>query len=81
MVSQIIAFMVKILLHLWLIFITFIVGITFVVDDYITPNIVVPTMLGVVACVLALVCKPMQKFPTMLGPAMHRGKDTTDKSL
>ena len=46
-----------------------------------TPNIVVPTMLGVVACVLAVVCKRMQQLPTSLGPAVHRGKDTTHKSL
>ena len=46
-----------------------------------TPNTVAPTMLGVVACVLAVVCKRMQQLPTMLGPAVHRGKDTTHKSL
>ena len=39
------------------------------------PNLVAPTMLGVVACVLAVVCKRMQQLPTMLGPALHRGKD------
>ena len=33
-------------------------------------------MLGVVACVLAVVVKRMQQ-PTTLGPAVHRGKDTT----
>ena len=49
--------------------------------DATTPNIVAPTMLGVVACVLAVVCKRMQQLPTMLGPAVHRGKDTTHKSL
>ena len=38
-----------------------------------TPNIV--------ACMLAMVCKWMQQLPTMLGPAVHRGKDTTHKSL
>ena len=37
-----------------------------------TPNIVAPTMLGVVACVLAVVCKRMQQLPTSLGPAVHR---------
>ena len=42
-----------------------------------TPNIVAPTMLEVVACVLAVVCKRMQQLPTMLVP----GKDTTHKSL
>ena len=46
-----------------------------------TPNIVAPTILEVVACVLAVVCKRMQQLPTMLGPAVHCGKDTTHKSL
>ena len=46
-----------------------------------TPNIVGAPMLGVVACVLAVACKRMQQLPTMLGPAVHRGKDTTHKSL
>ena len=49
--------------------------------DALTPNIVASTMLGVVACVLAVVCKWMQQLPTMLGPAVHREKDTTHKSL
>ena len=49
--------------------------------DATTLNIVAPTMLAVVACVLAVVCKRMQQLPTMLGPAVHRGKDTTHKSL
>ena len=49
--------------------------------DATTPNIVVPTMLGVVPCLLAVVCKRMQQLPTMLGPAVHRGKNTTHKSL
>ena len=31
-------------------------------------------MLEVVACVLAVVCKRMQQLPTMLGPAVHRGR-------
>ena len=35
--------------------------------DATTPNIVAPTMLGVVACMLAVVCKRMQQLPTMLG--------------
>ena len=26
-------------------------------------------------------CKRTQQLPTMLGPAVHRGKDTTHKSL
>ena len=49
--------------------------------DATTPNIVASTMLGVVGCVLAVVCKRMQQLPTMLGPVVHRGKDTTYKSL
>ena len=39
-----------------------------------TPNIVGPTMLGVVASVLAVVYKQTQRLPTMLGPAVHRGR-------
>ena len=46
-----------------------------------TPNVVAPTLLGVVACVLAVVCKRMQQLPTSLGPAVHRGKNATHKSL
>ena len=38
-------------------------------------------MLGVVASVLAVICKRMQQLPTMLGPVVHRGKDTTHKTL
>ena len=38
-------------------------------------------VLGFVACVLAVVCKRMQQLPSILGPAVHRGKDTTHKSL
>ena len=38
-------------------------------------------MLGVVASVLARVCKQMQQLPTILGPAVHRGKDRTQKTL
>ena len=49
--------------------------------DATTPNILAPTMLGVVASALAVVCKRMQQLPTMLGPTVHRGKDTTHKSL
>ena len=33
------------------------------------------------ACMLAVVCKWIQQLPIMLGPAVHRGKDTTHKSL
>ena len=46
-----------------------------------TPNIGGPTMLGVLASVLAVVYKRMQELPTLLGPAVHRGKDTTHKTL
>ena len=46
-----------------------------------TPNIVAPKNLGVVACMLAEVRKRMQQLPKMLGPAVHREKDTTHKSL
>ena len=46
-----------------------------------TTTIVGATMLEVVACVLAAVCKRMQQLPTVLGPAVHRWKDTTHKSL
>ena len=49
--------------------------------DETTPNIVAPTMLGVAASVLAVVFKRLQQLPTMLGPVLHRGKDTTHKSL
>ena len=49
--------------------------------DATTPNIVAPTMLGVVARVLAVVCKRILQLPTILGPTVHRGKDTTHKSL
>ena len=36
---------------------------------------------GVVACVLAVVCKRKQQVPAMLWPTVHRGKDTAHKSL
>ena len=52
-----------------------------VLTDATTPNIVAPIILGVVRCVLAVVCKRMQQLPTTLGPAVQRGKDTTHKSL
>ena len=44
--------------------------------DATTPNTVGPTILGVVASVLAVLCKWMQKLPTV-----HHGKDTTHKTL
>ena len=49
--------------------------------DATTSNIAGPIMLGVVASVLALFCKRVQQLPTILGPAVHRGKDTTRKTL
>ena len=44
-----------------------------------TLNIGGPTMLGVVASVLAVVCKRMQELSILilLGPAVHRGKETS----
>ena len=50
-------------------------------DAATTPNIVGATMLGVVASVLAVVCTRMQQLSALLGPTVHRGKDTTHKSL
>ena len=49
--------------------------------DATTPEIVGLTKLGVVASVLTVVCKRMQQLPVMLRPAVHHGKDTTDKTL
>ena len=49
--------------------------------DKTTENVVRPRMLGVVACVLAVVCKRMQQLPTLLGPAVNCGKDTTHKTF
>ena len=46
-----------------------------------TPNMVEPTMLEVVTSVLIVLCKRMQQLLTMLGPAVHHGKDTTHKTL
>ena len=55
--------------------------LNYVQTDATTPNIVGSTMLGVVASVLAVVCKRIQQLPTTLGPAVHRGKDTTHETL
>ena len=49
--------------------------------DATTPNIVAPTILRVVARVLAVVCKRMQQLPASLRPAVHRGKNTTHISV
>ena len=38
-------------------------------------------MLEVVTSVLIVLCKRMQQLLTMLGPAVHHGKDTTHKTL
>ena len=38
-------------------------------------------MFGVVASVLAVVCERMQQLPTMLGPAVYGGKDTTHTTI
>ena len=40
-----------------------------------------PTMVGVVASVLAVVSKRMRQLPTMLRPAVYHGKDTIQKTL
>ena len=45
-----------------------------------------PTLLGpqcweYIASVLAMVCKLVQQHLTIRGPAVHRGKDTTHKTL
>ena len=50
--------------------------------DATTPNIVELRMLAAVASMLAVVCNWMQRLQTMLGPVVvHRGKDTTHKTL
>ena len=46
-----------------------------------TPNYVGPTLLGVVALVLAVVCIRLQQLPKMLRPVVHHGMDTTHKTL
>ena len=49
--------------------------------DKTTANVVGPRTLGVVTSVLAVVRKRMQQLPTLLGPALNCGKDTTHKTL
>ena len=49
--------------------------------DKTTANVVGPRTLGVVASVLAMVRKRMQQLPTLLGPALNCGKDTTHKTF
>ena len=46
-----------------------------------TLKIMWPTMLAVVASVMAVVCKQVHQLSTMLGLAVHHGKDTTHKTL
>ena len=55
--------------------------LSYVKMDPTASNIVQLTMLGVVVSMLAVVCKRMQHIPTMLGPALHRGKDTAHQTL
>ena len=45
------------------------------------PTLLAQQMLGVVASVLAVVCKRMHQLPTRLGPAVYRGKDTSHTTL
>ena len=47
--------------------------------DTTTPNIVGPTLLR--PHWQLVVCIRMQQLPTILGPAVHRGKGTTHKTL
>ena len=56
-------------------------GKSYVQTDATTPNIVGPTVLEVVASVLVVVGKRIQQLPAMLGPAVHCGMDTTQKTL
>ena len=55
--------------------------LSYVQKDATTPNMVGSTMSEDVAFVLVMVCKRMQQLPTMLGPAVHRGKDTTHEAF
>ena len=49
--------------------------------DATAPKIVGLRMLGVVASMWALVRKRMERLQTMLRPTVHRGKDTTYKTM
>ena len=55
--------------------------LSYMQKDATTPNIVGLTMSEDVVFVLVMVCKRMQQLPTMLGPAVHRGKDTTHEDF
>lgn len=61
--------------------IALLLSMSYMQTDAITPKIVGSTIFRVVASVLAVVSKRMQQLPTKLGPARHRGKDTTHKAL
>ena len=47
--------------------------LSYVQKDATTPNTVGPTM--------SMVCKRMQQLPTIFGPAVHRGKDSTHETV
>ena len=57
--------------------------LSYVQMDATTPKIVGPTMSEDVAFVLVMVMvyKRMQQLPTMLGPAVYHGKDTTHETF
>ena len=55
--------------------------LSYVQKDATTPNIVGPTMSEDVVFVLVMVCKRMQQLPTIFGPAVHLGKDTTHETF
>ena len=55
--------------------------LSYVQKDATTPNIVGSTMSEDVAFVLVMVCKRMQQLPTIFGPAVHCGKDTTHETF
>ena len=61
--------------------IALLLSMSYMQTDAVTPKIGGPTMFRVVASVLAVVCKRMQQLTTKLGPAVHRGKDTTHKAM
>ena len=50
--------------------------ISYAQTDAITPSIVGPTMLGVVASVFAVLCKRMQQFPATRNNMQQRGLQT-----
>ena len=48
--------------------------LSYVQTDAKSPKIVKPKKFGVVASVLAVVCKRMQQLPAVLAPEVHRGE-------